>query len=158
MKYTYLNKLLSFLRVKRTMFNSNKISLLLILMFFTLNITIGQENQKITYKKGYSSELVESFSTFQKDLLEREMILWTRHHEVMKKSLSESQKKIIKDSSLSRRDAYQKIILSLDNTQKKMLEKFEQRIDTIRLKFKKSLTEDQKKMIRKKRKKSKKND
>lgn len=158
MKYTYLNKLLSFLRVKQTMFNTNKISLLLILMFFTLNITIGQENQKITYKKGYSSELVESFSTFQKDLLEREMILWTRHHEVMKKSLSESQKKIIKDSSLSRRDAYQKIILSLDNTQKKMLEKFEQRIDTIRLRFKNSLTENQKKMIRKKRRKSKKND
>ena len=113
------------------MFNSNKISLLLILMFFTSNITIGQENQKITFKKGYSSELVESFSSFQKDLLDREMILWTRHHEVMKKSLSESQKKIIKDSSLSRRDAYQKIILSLDNTQKKMLEKFEQRINTI---------------------------
>ena len=158
MKYTYLNKLLSFLRVKRTMFNSNKISLLLILMFFTSNITIGQENQKITFKKGYSSELVESFSSFQKDLLEREMILWTRHHEVMKKSLSESQKKIIKDSSLSRRDAYQKIILSLDNTQKKMLEKFEQRIDTIRLRFKNSLTENQKKMIRKKRRKSKKND
>lgn len=158
MKYTYLNKLLSFLRVKRTMFNSNKISLLLILMFFTSNITIGQENQKITFKKGYSSELVESFSSFQKDLLDREMILWTRHHEVMKKSLSESQKKIIKDSSLSRRDAYQKIILSLDNTQKKMLEKFEQRIDTIRLRFKNSLTENQKKMIRKKRRKSKKND
>ena len=158
MKYTYLNKLLSFLRVKRTMFNTNKISLLLILMFFTSNITIGQENQKITFKKGYSSELVESFSSFQKDLLDREMILWTRHHEVMKKSLSESQKKIIKDSSLSRRDAYQKIILSLDNTQKKMLEKFEQRIDTIRLRFKNSLTENQKKMIRKKRRKSKKND
>ena len=158
MKYTYLNKLLSFLRFKRTMFNTNKISLLLILMFFTLNITIGQENQKITFKKGYSSELVKSFSSFQKDLLEREMILWTRHHEVMKKSLSESQKKIIKDSSLSRRDAYQKIILSLDNTQKKMLEKFEQRIDTIRLRFKNSLTENQKKMIRKKRRKSKKND
>ena len=158
MKYTYLNKLLSFLRVKQTMFNTNKISLLLILMFFTSNITIGQENQKITFKKGYSSELVESFSSFQKDLLEREMILWTRHHEVMKKSLSESQKKIIKDSSLSRRDAYQKIILSLDNTQKKMLEKFEQRIDTIRLRFKNSLTENQKKMIRKKRRKSKKND
>ena len=115
MKYTYLNKLLSFLRVKRTMFNTNKISLLLILMFFTSNITIGQENQKITFKKGYSSELVESFSSFQKDLLDREMILWTRHHEVMKKSLSESQKKIIKDSSLSRRDAYKNIILSLDN-------------------------------------------
>ena len=158
MKYTYLNKLLSFIRVKQTMFNTNKIFLLLILMFFTSNITIGQENQKITYNKGYSSELVESFSSFQKDLLKREMILWTRHHEVIKKSLSESQKKIIKDSSLSRRDAYQKIILSLDDTQKKMLEKFEQRIDTIRLKFKKSLTENQKKMIRKKRRKSKKND
>jgi hypothetical protein len=39
-----------------------------------------------------------------------------------------------------------------------MLEKFEQRIDTIRLRFKNSLTENQKKMIRKKRRKSKKND
>ena len=119
MKYTYLNKLLSFIRVKQKMFNTNKIFLLLILMFFTSNITIGQENQKITYNKGYSSDLVESFSSFQKDLLKREMILWTRHHEVIKKSLSESQKKIIKDSSLSRRDAYQKIILSLDDTQNK---------------------------------------
>ena len=158
MKYTSLNKLLSFIRVKQTMLNTNKIFLLLILMFFTSNITIGQENQKIRYNKGYSSELVESFSSFQKDLLKREKILWTRHHEVIKKSLSESQKKIIKDSSLSRRDARQKIILSLDDTQKKMLEKFEQRIDTIRLKFKKSLTENQKKMIRKKKRKSKKND
>ena len=158
MKYTYLNKLLSFIRVKQTMFNTNKISLLLILMFFTSNITIGQENLKIKYKKGYSSELVKSFSSFQKDLLKREMILWTRHHEVIKKSLSESQKNIIKDSSLSRRDAHQKIILSLDDTQKKMLKKFEQRIDTIRSKFYKSLTENQKKMIRKKRRKSKKND
>ena len=158
MKYTSLNKLLSFIRVKQTMLNTNKIFLLLILMFFTSNITIGQENQKITYNKGYSSELVESFSSFQKDLLKREKILWTRHHEVIKKSLSESQKKIIKDSSLSRRDARQKIILSLDDTQKKILKKFEQRIDTIRLKFKKSLTENQKKMIRKKKRKSKKND
>ena len=158
MKYTSLNKLLSFIRVKQTMLNTNKIFLLLILMFFTSNITIGQENQKIRYNKGYSSELVESFSSFQKDLLKREKILWTRHHEVIKKSLSESQKKIIKDSSLSRRDAYQKIILSLDDTQKKILKKFEQRIDTIRLKFKKSLTENQKKMIRKKNRKSKKND
>ncbi|MBT7695527.1 MAG: hypothetical protein HN751_04765 [Cryomorphaceae bacterium] len=158
MKYTSLNKLLSFIRVKQTMLNTNKIFLLLILMFFTSNITIGQENQKIRYNKGYSSELVESFSSFQKDLLKREKILWTRHHEVIKKSLSESQKKIIKDSSLSRRDARQKIILSLDDTQKKMLKKFEQRIDTIRLKFKKSLTENQKKMIRKKKRKSKKND
>ena len=158
MKYTYLNKLLSFIRVKQTMLNTNKIFLLLILMFFTSNITIGQENQKIRYNKGYSSELVESFSSFQKDLLKREKILWTRHHEVIKKSLSESQKKIIKDSSLSRRDARQKIILSLDDTQKKILKKFEQRIDTIRLKFKKSLTENQKKMIRNKRRKSKKND
>ena len=140
------------------MLNTNKIFLLLILMFFTSNITIGQENQKIRYNKGYSSELVESFSSFQKDLLKREKILWTTHHEVIKKSLSESQKKIIKDSSLSRRDAYQKIILSLDDTQKKILKKFEQRIDTIRLKFKKSLTENQKKMIRKKKRKSKKND
>ena len=158
MKYTSLNKLLSFIRVKQTMLNTNKIFLLLILMFFTSNITIGQENQKIRYNKGYSSELVESFSSFQKDLLKREKILWTRHHEVIKKSLSESQKKIIKDSSLSRRDARQKIILSLDDTQKKMLKKFEQRIDTIRLKFYKSLTENQKKMIRKKKRKSKKND
>ncbi|MBT4236870.1 MAG: hypothetical protein HOD76_01525 [Cryomorphaceae bacterium] len=158
MKYTSLNKLLSFIRVKQTMLNTNKIFLLLILMFFTSNITIGQENQKIRYNKGYSSELVESFSSFQKDLLKREKILWTRHHEVIKKSLSESQKKIIKDSSLSRRDARQKIILSLDDTQKKILKKFEQRIDTIRLKFKKSLTENQKKMIRKKKRKSKKND
>lgn len=140
------------------MINTNKISLLLILIFFTSNITIGQENQKIGYKRGYSKELAESFSSFQKDLLKREKILWTRHHEVIKKSLSESQKKIIKDSSLSRRDARQKIILSLDDTQKKILKKFEQRIDTIRLKFKKSLTENQKKMIRKKKRKSKKND
>jgi hypothetical protein len=136
----------------------NKISLLLILIFFTLNITIGQENQKMGYKRGYSKELAESFTSFQKDLLKKETILWKKHHDVIKTSLSESQKKIIKDSSLSRRDARQKIILSLDDTQKKILKKFEQRIDTIRLKFKKSLTENQKKMIRKKKRKSKKND
>ena len=158
MKYIYLNKLLSFIRVKQKMFNTNKIFLLLILMFFTSNITIGQENQKIRYNKGYSSELVESFSSFQKDLLKKETMLWTKHHEVIKKSLSESQKKIIEDSSISRRDARKKIILSLNNNQKNMLKKFEQRIDTIRRKFYESLTENQKQMIKKNRRKSKKND
>ena len=32
-----------------------------------------------------------------------------KHHEVIKKSLSESQKKIIEDSSISRRDARKKL-------------------------------------------------
>ena len=158
MKYTSLNKLLSFIRVKQTMLNTNKIFLLLILMFFTSNITIGQENQKIRYNKGYSSELVESFSSFQKDLLKKETMLWKRHHEVIKKSLSESQKKIIEDSSISRRDARKKIILSLNNNQKNMLKKFEERIDTIRRKFYESLTESQKQMIKKNRRKSRKNE
>ena len=71
MKYTFLNKLFSFLKVKRTMIIKNKISLLLILIFFTLNITIGQENQKMGYKRGYSKELAESFTSFQKDLLKK---------------------------------------------------------------------------------------
>ena len=93
MKYTFLNKLLSFLKVKQTMIIKNKISLLLILIFFTLNITIGQENQKMGYKRGYSKELAESFTSFQKDLLKKETILWKKHHDVIKKSLSESQKK-----------------------------------------------------------------
>ena len=39
-----------------------------------------------------------------------------------------------------------------------MLKKFEVRIDSIRSKFRESLTEDQKRMIKKRRKKSKKND
>jgi len=153
MIYIYLNKLLSFLKVKETMINTNKISLLLILIFLTSNITIGQENQKIGYKRGYSKELAESFSSFQK-----ETILWRKHHEVIKKSLSESQKKIIEDSSISRRDAREKIILSLNNNQKNLLKKFEERIDTIRRKFYESLTESQKQMIKKNRRKSKKND
>ena len=100
------------------MINTNKISLLLILIFFTSNITIGQENQKIGYKRGYSKELDESFSSFQKDLLKKETILWRKHHEVIKKALSESQKKIIEDSSISRWDAGKKINLSLNNNQK----------------------------------------
>lgn len=158
MIYIYPNKLLSFLKVKETMINTNKISLLLILIFLTSNITIGQENQKIGYKRGYSKELAESFSSFQKDLLKKETILWRKHHEVIKKSLSESQKQIIEDSSISRRDARKKIILSLNNNQKNMLKKFEERIDTIRRKFYESLTESQKQMIKKNRRKSKKND
>jgi hypothetical protein len=158
MIYIYLNKLLSFLMVNQTRINTNKISLLLILIFLTTNITFGQENQKIGYKRGYSKELAESFSSFQKDLLKKETILWRKHHEVIKKSLSESQKKIIEDSSISRRDARKKIILSLNNNQQNLLKKFEERIDTIRRKFYESLTESQKQMIKKNRKKSKKND
>ena len=123
MIYIYPNKLLSFLKVKQSMINTNKISLLLILIFFTSNITIGQENQKIGYKRGYSKELAESFSSFQKDLLKKETILWKKHHEVIKKSLSESQKKIIEDSSISRRDARKKIINSLNNQSKKYAQK-----------------------------------
>tara|TARA_B100001063_G_scaffold103799_1_gene96855 strand:- start:159 stop:635 length:477 start_codon:yes stop_codon:yes gene_type:complete len=158
MKYTYLNKLLSFLKVKQTMISKNKYSLLLILIFFSSNITIGQEKHRIGYDRGYSSDLAESFSSFQKALLKRETILWKRHHEVIRKSLSESQKKIIEDSSISRKDVRIKILHSLNNNQKNMLKKFEVRIDSIRSKFRESLTEDQKRMIKKRRKKSKKND
>jgi len=82
------------------MINTNKISLLLILIFLTSNITIGQENQKIGYKRGYSKELAESFSSFQKDLLKKETMLWKRHHEVIKKSLSESKNKLLKTVQL----------------------------------------------------------
>jgi hypothetical protein len=47
---------------------------------------------------------------------------------------------------------------SLTNEQKIMVKKFEERIDTIRQKFFESLSERQKNLVRKKRKRSKKND
>ncbi|MBT4834206.1 MAG: hypothetical protein HON75_02490 [Cryomorphaceae bacterium] len=59
---------------------------------------------------------------------------------------------------MSKRQRHEKIIISLDKNQKEMVKKFEQRIDTIRKKFYKSLTEVQKTLIKKRRRKSKKND
>ena len=59
---------------------------------------------------------------------------------------------------MSKRQRHEKIIISLDKNQKEMVKKFEQRIDTIRKKFYESLTEVQKTLIKKRRRKSKKND
>ena len=57
MIYIYLNKLLSFLKVKKTMINTNKISLLLILIFFSDNKKTVEEQQNL--EKDKSSENFE---------------------------------------------------------------------------------------------------
>ena len=116
---------------------TNKILIILFITLFAINLNYGQE--KRAYKRGYSKELAQTFSTFQKDLLSKEMKLWKRHHEALKTSLSDSQEEIVNDNSMSKRQRHEKIIISLDKNQKEMVKKFEQRTDTIRKKFYESL-------------------
>jgi len=65
---------------------------------------------------------------------------------------------MIADSTLTYGQKRKKIIASFSSDQKELIEKYDKRIDTIRKKFYNSLSEIQKSLIRKKRKKSKKND
>ena len=65
---------------------------------------------------------------------------------------------MIADSTLSYSQKRNKIIASFSSDQKELIEKYDKRIDTIRKKFYNSLSETQKSLIKKKRKRSKKND
>jgi len=141
---------------KYRMFKSNKILLIVLVSLLSFNTIISQESRR--YKKDFSKELISSFSQFQKDLLEKEQKLWKRHHELIKETLSETQQRIIGDSSINIRERHKNLMKSLTDEQKTMVKQFEERIDTIREKFYKSLSERQKNFIRKKRKRSKRND
>ena len=65
---------------------------------------------------------------------------------------------MIADSTLSYNQKINKIIPSFSSDQKEIIEKYHKRIDTIRKKFYNSLSETQKAIIKRKRKRSKKND
>ena len=141
---------------KYRMFKSNKFLLIVLLSLLSFNTIISQESRR--NKKGFSNELISSFSEFQKDLLKKEQKLWKRHHELIKETLSEIQESIIGDSSINIRERHKNLMKSFTDEQKIMVKKFEERIDTIRQKFYESLSERQKNLVRKKRKRSKRND
>ena len=141
---------------KYRMFKSNKFLLIVLLSLLSFNTITSQESRR--YKKGFSKELISSFSEFQKDLLKKEQKLWKRHHELIKETLSEIQQSIIGDSSINIRERHKNLMKSLTDEQKIMVKQFEERIDTIREKFYESLSERQKNFIRKKRRRSKRND
>ena len=141
---------------KYRMFKSNKFLLIVLLSLLSFNTIISQESRR--YKKDFSNELISSFSEFQKDLLKKEQKLWKRHHELIKKTLTEVQESIIGDSSMNIRERHKNLMKSFTDEQKIMVRKFEERIDTIRQKFYESLSENQKSLVRKKRKRSKRND
>ena len=141
---------------KYRMFKSNKFLLIVLLSLLSFNTIISQESRR--YKKDFSNELISSFSEFQKDLLKKEQKLWKRHRELIKETLSEIQESIIGDSSINIRERHKNLMKSLTDEQKIMVKKFEERIDTIRQKFYESLSERQKNLVRKKRKRSKRND
>ena len=141
---------------KYRMFKSNNFLLIVLLSLLSFNTITSQESRR--YKKGFSKELISSFSEFQKDLLKKEQKLWKRHHELIKETLSEIQQSIIGDSSINIRERHKNLMKSLTDEQKIMVKQFEERIDTIREKFYESLSERQKNFIRKKRKRSKRND
>ena len=65
---------------------------------------------------------------------------------------------MIADSTLTDSQKRSKIIASFSSDQKELIRKYDKRIDTIRKKFYNSLSETQKALIKKRRKKSKKND
>ena len=65
---------------------------------------------------------------------------------------------MIADSTLTNSQKRNKIIASFSSDQKELIEKYRIRIDTIRKKFYNSLSETQKSLIKKRRKRSKKND
>ena len=65
---------------------------------------------------------------------------------------------MIFDSTLTTSQKRSKIIASFSSDQKELIERYDKRIDTIRKKFYNSLSETQKAIIKRKRKRSKKND
>ena len=134
----------------------NKIFLIVLITVFSINMSLAQDNNRT--KLSYSKEFLETLTEYQKDLISKERKYLQKQREAIRLTFTNIQKEIIEDSSITRGEKKKLIIDSFNEKQLDLIKRYETRIDTIRNKFYLTLNENQKTLLKKRRKKSKKND
>ena len=134
----------------------NKIFLIVLITVFSVNMSLAQDNNRT--KLSYSKEFLETLTEYQKDLISKERKYLQKQREAIRVTFTNIQKEIIEDTSITRREKKKLIIDSFNEKQLNLIKRYETRIDTIRNKFYLTLNENQKTLLKKRRKKSKKND
>lgn len=103
-------------------------------------------------------ELMESLSDKQKEFLAKEKDILREQRKVLKDMLSNIQKEILKDSSLSFGERKHNIMSKMKKKQRKLVHDFENRIRNLRKEFRESLSKEQIDIISKTRRRPKRND
>ena len=134
----------------------NKIFLIVLITVFSINMSLAQDNNRT--KLSYSKEFLETLTEYQKDLISKERKYLQKQREAIRLTFTNIQKEIIEDTSITRGEKKKLIIDSFNEKQLDLIKRYETRIDTIRNKFYLTLNENQKTLLKKRRKKSKKND
>ena len=119
-------------------------------------MSLAQDNNRT--KLSYSKEFLETLTEYQKDLISKERKYLQKQREAIRLTFTNIQKEIIEDTSITRGEKKKLIIESFNEKQLNLIKRYETRIDTIRNKFYLTLNENQKTLLKKRRKKSKKND
>ena len=133
-----------------------KIFLIVLITVFSVNMSLAQDNNRT--KLSYSKEFLETLTEYQKDLISKERKYLQKQREAIRLTFTNIQKEIIEDTSITRGEKKKLIIESFNEKQLNLIKRYETRIDTIRNKFYLTLNENQKTLLKKRRKKSKKND
>ena len=134
----------------------NKIFLIVLITVFSINMSLAQDNNRT--KLSYSKEFLETLTEYQKDLISKERKYLQKQREAIRLTFTNIQKEIIEDTSITKGEKKKLIIESFNEKQLNLIKRYETRIDTIRNKFYLTLNENQKTLLKKRRKKSKKND
>ena len=134
----------------------NKIFLIVLITVFSINMSLAQDNNRT--KLSYSKEFLETLTEYQKDLISKERKYLQKQREAIRVTFTNIQKEIIEDTSITKGEKKKLIIESFNEKQLNLIKRYETRIDTIRNKFYLTLNENQKTLLKKRRKKSKKND
>ena len=134
----------------------NKIFLIVLITVFSVDMSLAQDNKRS--KLSYSKDFLETLSEYQKDLISKERKYLQKQREAIQLTFTNIQKEIIEDTSITKGEKKKLIIESFNEKQLNLIKRYETRIDTIRNKFYLTLNENQKKLLKKRRKKSKKND
>ena len=134
----------------------NKIFLIVLITVFSVDMSLAQDNKRS--KLSYSKDFLETLSEYQKDLISKERKYLQKQREAIRLTFTNIQKEIIEDTSITKGEKKKLIIESFNEKQLNLIKRYETRIDTIRNKFYLTLNENQKTLLKKRRKKSKKND
>ena len=134
----------------------NKIFLIVLITVFSVDMSLAQDNKRL--KLSYSKDFLETLSEYQKDLISKERKYLQKQREAIRLTFTNIQKEIIEDTSITKGEKKKLIVESFNEKQLNLIKRYETRIDTIRNKFYLTLNENQKTLLKKRRKKSKKND
>ena len=85
----------------------NNILLIFLVTILTINLSYSQEKRKHSHK--YSQELIETLSSYQKELIEKERKYLNKQRDAIRKTFSIEQKEMIADSSLTNSQKRNKI-------------------------------------------------